>query len=579
MQVDQATVGRTLRNRKEKVPKHLKRGANDKEMECFRKRILRIPLDKPFEEAYFTHKLWMFFKETKKTEEDIRRMFNQVREKMKQRNTLKKRITLKKKSDPEKFVVPCFIRGIDYPSALCDTGSSVSILPKVMADHLGLKIEPSEDSFTFVDCSQKNSGGFIRNLEVQIGNALVPVDFHVLDIKLNWNSSLLLGSIHGYLRVVKQQIGYMEIGDNPGFIAVCHCDHEADEQSEAETSIATQPKISIDEKLVLMIDNELEEPIDSDHTNEIDDFQEGSLNSWENDCYQPSFTVHTVIPSKRKMSAMEPYEYDEDYREEEIIEYRGLSMEEAGVLQISHETIRETSIDGNNKISIDTHHGIEPDARTEDSTSIDRKGQPLIDVLIEFGKRAYDSDGKRLFEWEKKDEYNLYTDEHVYARAPDGRIIHHAEKFTRILPRLRSYRLRSYSKEDMDDIVHVISRAQEMSLDDTYKRLEDVYYSLNDSIDRLTTRMDELKQEMDMIRRQNAIRSEASLDGLTRPSIDGGYEYLKKRLVTVKLLEDKLDEINFSQDLMREDFSQRLEDLDETTQARLGMHQHIINNF
>ena len=57
MQVDQATVGRTLRKRKEKVPKHLKRGANDKEMECFRKRILRIPLDRPFEEAYFTHKL------------------------------------------------------------------------------------------------------------------------------------------------------------------------------------------------------------------------------------------------------------------------------------------------------------------------------------------------------------------------------------------------------------------------------------------------------------------------------------------------------------------------------------------
>ena len=226
------------------------------------------------------------------------------------------------------------------------------------------------------------------------------------------------------VRVVKQQIGYMEIGDNPRFIAVCHCDHEADEQSEAETSIATQPKISIDEKLVLMIDNELEEPIDSNHANEIDDFQEGSLNSWENDCYQPSFAVHTAIPSKRKMSAMEPYEYDEDYREEEIIEYRGLSMEEAGVLQISHETIRETSIDGNNKISIDTHHGIEPDARTEDSTSIDRRGQPLIDVLIEFGKRAYDSDGKRLFEWEKKDEYSLYIDEHGYARAPDGRIIH-----------------------------------------------------------------------------------------------------------------------------------------------------------
>lgn len=60
MQVDQATMGRTLRKRKEKVPKHLKKGANDKEMESFKKRILRIPLDKPLEEAYFIHMLWMF---------------------------------------------------------------------------------------------------------------------------------------------------------------------------------------------------------------------------------------------------------------------------------------------------------------------------------------------------------------------------------------------------------------------------------------------------------------------------------------------------------------------------------------
>ncbi|KAF3573863.1 hypothetical protein F2Q69_00058703 [Brassica cretica] len=40
---------------------------------------------------------------------------------------------------------------------------------------------------------KRNSGGIVRDLEVQIGNALVPVDFHVLDIKLNWNYSLLLG--------------------------------------------------------------------------------------------------------------------------------------------------------------------------------------------------------------------------------------------------------------------------------------------------------------------------------------------------------------------------------------------------
>ena len=68
---------------------------------------------------------------------------------------------IQKKSDPGKFVVPCLIGGIDYASALCDMGSSVSILPKVMEDHIGVKIEPSEDSFTFVDCCKRNSGGII----------------------------------------------------------------------------------------------------------------------------------------------------------------------------------------------------------------------------------------------------------------------------------------------------------------------------------------------------------------------------------------------------------------------------------
>ncbi|KAF2617897.1 hypothetical protein F2Q68_00040134 [Brassica cretica] len=156
MQVDKASMGRTLRKRKEKVAKHLKRGANEKETDNFLKRVLRISLEKPFEEAYFTHRLWMFFRETKETEEDIRRMFHYARDKM------KNMITLKKRSDPGKFAIPCLVK-------------------------------PSKESFTFVDCSQRNSGGMVRDLEVQIGNALVPLDFHVLDIKLNWNSSLLLG--------------------------------------------------------------------------------------------------------------------------------------------------------------------------------------------------------------------------------------------------------------------------------------------------------------------------------------------------------------------------------------------------
>ena len=79
MMVKMVIEGRTFRRRKEKVSKHLKRGAYEKDMDNFTKRVLRIPMDKPFSEAYFTHRLWMFFRETKKTEPDIERMFHQVK--------------------------------------------------------------------------------------------------------------------------------------------------------------------------------------------------------------------------------------------------------------------------------------------------------------------------------------------------------------------------------------------------------------------------------------------------------------------------------------------------------------------
>ncbi|KAF2619728.1 hypothetical protein F2Q68_00039785 [Brassica cretica] len=65
-------------------------------------------------------------------------------------------------------------------------------MPKAIADQLGLKIEPSSDSFTFVDCSKMDSG-VIRDLKLIIGNSLIPGDFHVMDNNIEWNTSLLLG--------------------------------------------------------------------------------------------------------------------------------------------------------------------------------------------------------------------------------------------------------------------------------------------------------------------------------------------------------------------------------------------------
>ena len=162
-----------------------------------------------------------------------------------------------------------------------------------MADHLGLKVEPSKESFTFVDCSQRSSGGIVRDLEVQIGNALVPVDFHVLDIKLNWNSSLLLGRaflstvgavcnmqtnqwclklidphFHYNPPVKKPQTSSRGI-DDLGIIAACHCG--AEYETEYSTSIETHTATSIDDAHQKSIDIPKEESVDS------------SPEDWEND--------------------------------------------------------------------------------------------------------------------------------------------------------------------------------------------------------------------------------------------------------------------------------------------------------
>ncbi|KAF3537261.1 hypothetical protein F2Q69_00022974 [Brassica cretica] len=227
----------------------------------------------------------MFFRET---EEDIRRMFCEAREKM------KKRITLKKKSDPGQFAIPCTVKGIEFPHALCDSGAPVSILPRVMADHLGLQVEPSKESFTFVDCSQRSSRGIVRDLEVQIGNALVSVDFHVLDIKLNWNSSLLLGRAflstvgaacnlqtdqlclmlidpHVHYKpipVKKPQTSSRSIND-PGLIIAWHCGAE----------YGTKYSVSIETYTATSIDNTQKKSIEVPEKESVDISQE----NWEND--------------------------------------------------------------------------------------------------------------------------------------------------------------------------------------------------------------------------------------------------------------------------------------------------------
>ncbi|KAH0926383.1 hypothetical protein HID58_018639, partial [Brassica napus] len=123
----------------------------------------------------------------------------------------------------------------------------------------------------------------------------------------------------------------------------------------------------------------------------------------------------------------------------------------------------------------------------------------------------------------------------------------------------------SYNKAQIDELVNEIYRVISTSDDFNSKRLDDiyylfdnningVYYPLRDDVDFLTTRLDALQHEMVIIQRQLDSQAEPSpsIDRRTRPSIDRNYTTGRSKRVIENSLQDKLDEITFSQDLLKE---------------------------
>ncbi|KAF3541990.1 hypothetical protein F2Q69_00022474 [Brassica cretica] len=267
----------------------------------------------------------MFFSETREKEEDIKRMFCEAREKMRMR------ITLKKKSDHGQFAIPCMVK-----------------------DHLSLQVEPSHELFTFVDCSQRNSGGILRDLVMQIGNALVPVDFHVLDIKLNWNSSLLLGrafllTVGAVCKLQTNQLCLTLIDPN------AHYDPIPVKKPQISSRRFNDP-----ESLQLVTKS-----TDIPHEESVD----SRPDDWENDYYNPTIDAYT-------RQHMHTEEYDKDYEDERATEYKAILDEEDTRLHHSSWKRNARSIDKPGSPSIDT----QPPQRNRKPASTDITNYSSIDA-------------------------------------------------------------------------------------------------------------------------------------------------------------------------------------------------------
>ncbi|KAF3497378.1 hypothetical protein DY000_02052916 [Brassica cretica] len=145
---EEISVENRVKSRKPYIPKHLRREVNKEELEGFHKRVKRVPKDMSFEDAYHKYRLGNFFRESRETDKDIGLLFNKV---------------------------------------------SLSIMAIDTAELLGLKMEPSKDSITFVDSSRVKSAGMITNVKVEIWECIILVDFHAMDIKSGKTSPLLFG--------------------------------------------------------------------------------------------------------------------------------------------------------------------------------------------------------------------------------------------------------------------------------------------------------------------------------------------------------------------------------------------------
>ena len=101
---------------------------------------------------------------------------------------------LPKLEDPGKFVVPCSIFGVDFEDSICDSGSTVNLMSRGIAESLGIaNLQPSQMFIRFANASIETPQGCIKDLQVQIRNCLMPTDFQVVEMSNDSYMSLILG--------------------------------------------------------------------------------------------------------------------------------------------------------------------------------------------------------------------------------------------------------------------------------------------------------------------------------------------------------------------------------------------------
>ncbi|XP_057755624.1 uncharacterized protein LOC130974789 [Arachis stenosperma] len=96
--------------------------------------------------------------------------------------------------DPWSFQIPYTIGSTTFEKALCDQGASISLMSLSMMKKLEIKEKkPTRIALIMADKSLKHAHGIVENILVKVGKFFLPVDFVILDMGEDENTSIILG--------------------------------------------------------------------------------------------------------------------------------------------------------------------------------------------------------------------------------------------------------------------------------------------------------------------------------------------------------------------------------------------------
>ena len=100
----------------------------------------------------------------------------------------------KNKRDPWCPTIRCSIGTQIFDKALCDLGASVSVMPKAVFDQLNYSVlTPTPMQLQLDDSSVRHSEGIAEDVPMRVRDCFVPVDFVVLNMDDQKETTLILG--------------------------------------------------------------------------------------------------------------------------------------------------------------------------------------------------------------------------------------------------------------------------------------------------------------------------------------------------------------------------------------------------